>query len=221
MNQRQQREYAKLRMDGHRAIAALRIVRAPDYSDFLQGFTSANTRGEELERHEREFGRFLIRVTFHIDDAADLSWLGEFRRGEQDRRPDPDAVWSGDTRLGWFLPAQTEREQFDGLRMLKHGRREARELAREYVRQDCDRLRRYASGDLASYGVSVAILLGREVVVHDSLWGIDTDGKEYLCECAAEMLGALIRDLRESAARRAGTLLAAAVTAPETFEARP
>jgi hypothetical protein len=176
---------------GMSAAARLRVARggasAPAWIDTLATDGHVERDGFEL----------VLSIT--PDDYPDVSFLGEFTdRQEPGAVPNPEGRY--DSRLyRWFVPAITEDEHYRGLRDLKFGRAQARDLARSYVRQDLELARDYApviatvTAHRAGVELGSASLGGIDDEDYARSWDVLGDlASEALAE-AQETLGRLCR----------------------------
>ena len=137
------------------------------------------------------------------DENPDLSWLGEFIWKTPDK---------SDLNRGNIIPHETDRDgrcyfvpqinvenhRADLVKM-GYSRGTAESMAREYVKQDYRRLRDYGDGwvslgIIAEAVVSYPIGGGNrrlETLTSGGLWGVESDGGEYLEEIEKEQINEL------------------------------
>lgn len=191
--------YKKFRAEHPYAGARICLSWAKDASkvDRPDGF---NVRG-----HSFVVDGFDIAISYDYDMSPDFSHLGKFTDSwEPDAIQNPEAWTSRGNRnpsyLGYFVPAISEREHFDGLRKMGMGRAASRELARKYVLQDMEQAR-----DFVSYVVTVTASKESVELGSDILGGID--GEDYIEDAVTEhgMIGNAISEAQEKLAKLTAT----------------
>lgn len=175
----QMKEYRALRAGAcggiHTARHALACARRPAAPDY------APDTSLELEIDGVPCVAWLLQ---DYDEASDISWLGEVDRHG-------------------VTPAITEDAHYRELCKLKYGRRESRELAQAYFKQDLARLEAYQRGDwhMCCLGVRIADDEGRELATA-YLGGVESDASAgYLGETYAELLEEARSEAIDSIAR--------------------
>lgn len=194
-------KYRALRATGnYPAINAWRQITAEDRTDPLA--RTLHAKGFGQYGHDVETWKadgFTFRATIQPDDDAEPDFLGTFTDDWSEDviviRPRCRGDWK------YFLPANTERSHYESLRDMHYGRTRARELARQYVRQDFERARSYGR-DWNMYGVTVTISRAGVELGCDSLWGIDAEpGDSYWADVAAELVGEALAHAKATLAK--------------------
>lgn len=131
---------------------------------------------------------------------GDISWLGEYT----DEHPGAYALQRGSAfdretgssnYLRYFIPANSVEDHRKGLSRLGYSRSQAEEMAREYCRQDYERIEALNRGEWHFIGIQVEarVSYGVEPNGHrrlewftsSGLWGIESDSStDYLIEVA-------------------------------------
>lgn len=135
-----------------------------------------------------------IRIKVQLDEDSDSSYLGEYtdehpgdyelQRGSAfDRKP-------GRNELRYFVPMNSVEDHRKGLSRLGYSRSQAEDMAREYCRQDYQRMEALNEGQWAYMGITaearVSYSSGNgsrrlEWLTSSGLWGIESDsGDEYM-----------------------------------------
>jgi hypothetical protein len=205
------REYQKHRKEGIDARNALRWAKSSaKYAEIRdRDYDFQYDRDRQVARFTR--GIFNVKVEIvDDDDGMDRSFVGEmtdqppyggYAEGVIDRyrrlyHERADDIRNNEYRYIVLETGYTE--QVDSLRKMKIGKAEADRLAREYVERDIDLLE---SEQYNSYGVVVTLSIGEIEVLHNSLWGIDTDSdpsdEDYTIEVAEDLIADAIAESNE------------------------
>jgi len=202
---RTERYLALRRKYGYSAHTALHYARQP-----LPKPLEWNGNVDHAEWTEAGFD-----LVAHVepDDNPDYSYLGEFTTKYKRGAIKVDPSESGDDRIYpvyrsrypdsptpvYFVPCNSYREHFKGLRELHYGRSEADTLARSYVHNDMVRLRSLHRGDWDYVGVIVTASRNGIKLGNASVWGIErygrntpgfdrqSDSEAYFTETAREL----------------------------------
>lgn len=130
---------------------------------------------------------FDLRLHTRIDTSPDLSWMGKFTSNWVPGAIAHEPARHDRTLHRWFVPGISYEEHFNQLIIMKYGKSEADRLARQYVKRDYDRLRKYGD-DWEMLGVIVTVSLSDVEFAENSLWGIESDSdEEYFIEVADEL----------------------------------
>jgi hypothetical protein len=182
--------YRKHRADGmaaHDALACTRHIIERQNVDFPY----PTYPGDRCEMFQRE--GFTISIKVEYDDHTDLSYLGELSD-----RWEPGAMkWSGGRdSYKWFIPTNSEEDQYRGLREMKYGRTQARDAARECVKADYKQMKDFCEDRAAMYGVIVTASRKGIELGEDSLWSVDDS---YILGAILDhdMIGNAIREAKE------------------------
>ena len=99
----------------------------------------------------------------------------------------------------WFIPCNSYRDHYEGLRRLNFGKHEAHARAMSYVLQDYQRARDMGEFWVAIF-VCVRVLRAGVELAQTSCGGIESDcGREYLSEMAYELAAEALHQARTSA----------------------
>ena len=160
-----------------------------------------------------------FKVEYKYDDCMGAPWEEEDRRGtvsnweRRDKKPG-ELVLYGDGRSKRFydFAAACRIARRDGWDAEPHntGNETPRQQAAKAARADFERLRAWCNGDWGYVGVIVKLLddEGEETGEEESVWGIESDAKDYLDETARELAEGLAENIRKvSDYRREGRIV--------------
>lgn len=132
-------------------------------------------------------GRVTLTVERKPDYDPDLSWMGEYSN-----TPGPYAIdtGKGSRYLQYFNPPW---ENYKG---------EPEEEIKKYCRQDFERMEAYNRGDWWMLGICATVTVshdswaaGKEIG-RSSVWGVESDGGDWINKTAQEQGRAALRDAR-------------------------
>lgn len=192
-------KYRKVRKEHDSISASLALTWARqeepvefDGDDILETVDGRST--VELTR-----GKFTIHITARVDECPDYSHLGEWSDTWQEGAIRNPESLQDRHMYDWFIPCNTEASHFKGLRDLKYGKTESRNLARSYVIRDMRAARDYQAFVLFVRAFANGIELGC-----DSLGGVDIDLSDpsYLASCVLEhdMIGNAVSQANDALA---------------------
>lgn len=190
MNPRLRKAYRSLR--AQHPTAGARVLLTWARSTLKQKRLDWRDDRRGLPRCEWAQDGFKLVASVGLDEYGSVDWLGEFHERQVSgaiRVRAPGLSRSDRHGCVWYRPTSSYAEHYKGLRALKFGRDESDRLARYYIRQDVERLRRYADGDLALVCVGVTAYRADVELGSAGLYGIDVDSTSdpYLTEVALEM----------------------------------
>lgn len=172
------RRYLSLRRAfGHRASVALHYAKQPQIKPL-----EWNANVDRAEWHQAGF-RLVARI--ETDNDPDYSYLGEFTTKWKRGAIKVDPSEAGDSRIYpsrrgedvYYVPCNSYREHRKGLRALGYGKHAAHTLARSYVLQDMKRLRALNMQEWQYVGVVVTAYRNGIKLGQESLWGIESYGR--------------------------------------------
>lgn len=151
-----------------------------------------------------------------VDCNPELSWIGRYSY----MRPDEDLLRRGSAffrrnagrhEMEYFIPAISVSEHRDSLKKAGYSKGVAEEMARQYCREDYQRMESYNRGDWNMVGVKAAITLRIRIskgnwilqrIESPGIWGIESDaGEIYLDEIYQEECSVLMSMLQEMGIR--------------------
>ena len=203
MNEQEHMLYRQYREKGCHAAGALRAARAvPDPS--RPPLDWKDSRGSSMAGWGRGGWQFLART--EIDEYCGPQ---EMALGRFTDRWEPGAVdhWARGHHPGyrdrrtfrWFIPCNSYREHYEGLRQLNFGRHEAHRLARSYVLQDYQRAREMGECWVPLV-VSVKVRRAGVELACASCGGIESDcGEDYRTEMAHDLAAEALHEARKNA----------------------
>jgi hypothetical protein len=182
--------YRQHRTQGMNASSALAYARTIINRENVD-FPCPSYPGDDCETFERD--GFTIQIRVKHDETADFSHLGEL----SDRWERGAIAWKGDRHeYKYFIPTNSEEDQYRGLLDMKYGRAQARDAARECVKADYEQMKAFCGDRSAMYGVIVTASREGVELGKDSLWGVDDT---YIVGAILDhdMIGNAIREARE------------------------
>lgn len=160
-----------------------------------------------MPRREWEQDGYRLVAMVGLDEYGTVDWIGEFEysgisRGAVRVRA-PNNFRTDRHGCCFFAPAISYADHYKELRKLNFGRAEADLLARSYIKNDADRLRRYCDGDLSLLRVGVTAYRAGVELGSASLHGIDVDSMRdpYLAEVALELTGEALAEAKATLAK--------------------
>jgi hypothetical protein len=149
---------------------------------------------------------FTVSVRAGYDEIGQVDWLGEFHERRVAGSICVTAPRSWRQQRVWYKPNVSVDERRRDLRKRGYSKSEADRLARSYVAQDLERLRKYADGDIALLCVSAiasraGVQLGRAAV-----GGVDVDkpDDDYISDLAADMIAEAVAEAKAALAKLCG-----------------
>jgi len=152
-----------------------------------------------------------VTIKHIIDDCPDVSWLGEFTSDYQDssdiKRGSVFEHDKGNSRThDFFVPAISVNEHRNDLQKMGYSKGESERLARSYCQLEYDRMLALENGDFCFIGITAEAVVSYpidngsrrlETLSSGGLWGIESDGGNYLQEVEQEEIDNLKTHLVE------------------------
>jgi len=203
MKPKLRKAYASLRQQHPQATASTLLTWAREN---VRPVINWKDGRDGMPRAQWSVDGFEVHIRIGCDDYGTVDWLGEFHERQVTgaiRVPAPAGYRSDAHGCIWYVPATTYAEHYKGLRALNFGRAESDALARDYVKRDADRLRRYANGDLCLLVVGATVFRAGVELASSGLHGIDVDSTSdpYLTEVAHEMANEALAEARKKLAQ--------------------
>jgi hypothetical protein len=176
------RRYKALRKKGYSATCAARDAVRPQEKTVLEWTDGAASV---------EIGPYAVDIKQEYDPDPDLSWFGAYSDTPGVDAIDRDTTGDrGNSReYRYWNPATTLDEQYRDLHRAGHAKADAWLKALEYRERDYNRMERFNRGHWAMVGIVATARIGGMVCGSASLWGIESDGGDYIDEMALEIAG--------------------------------
>lgn len=203
MNEQEHAFYRRYREQGCPAVGALRAARAA-LSPSRRRLDWKDIRGSSVARWAHGGWQFLARTEVDEYCGPQEMALGRFSDRWQSGAIDH---WSRGHHPGyrdcrtfrWFIPCNSYRDHYEGLRQLNFARHEAHALARSYVLQDYQRARGMGESWIPMV-VSVKVLRAGVELGCASCGGVESDcGEDYRSEMAFDLAREALHEARKNA----------------------